>query len=662
MTMTRSGSKFTHHTDCPKCGSRDNLAVYEDGTGYCFSIMPDGSMCGYKKNVEDMEMEVGQESYAFHHEAAFRNLPRRGINKETCEYYRVTYADRKLYFPLYHEGRYVACKYRTPDKQFRWIQSSRQCKLFGLNTIVQFKKTLIITEGELDALAVHQMYQGQKWKHNVVSVVSGASGAVGDISTHIEYLSKFDKIYICFDNDEPGRIAAKACMDLFDPGKAYLVELPPQYKDPNEMLLAGAEREFYAAIEKAVANTPKGMLTQEEQVQGTLEYLFDPQNRKGIPTGFKHLDNLIGGFHKGEVIGVVGGTGTGKSRFVMDLAYNISIEADNPVKSYVIPLEMPYQHVMGLFLERYLGKPILSDPDNLDAFLQIEEHDKEKVLEAAKALTKGIGVYNHIGSLTIEGLETIIKSAVRSEGAQVVILDHKDQAVSGEGSADYRTIDHFMAKTQELAMSLGITIIVVSHQSRAQDDKDDVKASLNRIRGSQGFAQNCSCVLGLERPRDSQFLTVKTLKAHRLVGRYGEIVLKRDLQQFKYVEPQPIKVNEVADGEVEREEEVSEPVREERVSVQPVTGVNTNIRTEGGGVPSDLCAGLPPDNEDREKDIHRDKGETEGHGQKQIKAGTCFQSRAGLEALVSELQGKVIPQAPFSQLRLVGREKRIQVE
>lgn len=33
-------SRFIRHQSCPKCGSKDNLAIYEGGSGYCFG-------CGY---------------------------------------------------------------------------------------------------------------------------------------------------------------------------------------------------------------------------------------------------------------------------------------------------------------------------------------------------------------------------------------------------------------------------------------------------------------------------------------------------------------------------------------------------------------------------------------------------------------------------------------
>lgn len=35
-----NSSRFQHHEACPKCGSKDNLARYEGGSGYCFG-------CGY---------------------------------------------------------------------------------------------------------------------------------------------------------------------------------------------------------------------------------------------------------------------------------------------------------------------------------------------------------------------------------------------------------------------------------------------------------------------------------------------------------------------------------------------------------------------------------------------------------------------------------------
>ena len=31
-----SKSKYVRKTSCPECGSKDNMAIYDDGHGYCF--------------------------------------------------------------------------------------------------------------------------------------------------------------------------------------------------------------------------------------------------------------------------------------------------------------------------------------------------------------------------------------------------------------------------------------------------------------------------------------------------------------------------------------------------------------------------------------------------------------------------------------------------
>ena len=58
----QENSEFITHEPCPICNSRDNLARYSDGHGYCFG-------CGhYEKGKEDMEeTESDSEKFGMHH-------------------------------------------------------------------------------------------------------------------------------------------------------------------------------------------------------------------------------------------------------------------------------------------------------------------------------------------------------------------------------------------------------------------------------------------------------------------------------------------------------------------------------------------------------------------------------------------------------------------
>ena len=51
MDHTHEDSEFIQHEPCPKCGSRDNLARYDDGHAFCFG-------CNYREKAEGGEQKV----------------------------------------------------------------------------------------------------------------------------------------------------------------------------------------------------------------------------------------------------------------------------------------------------------------------------------------------------------------------------------------------------------------------------------------------------------------------------------------------------------------------------------------------------------------------------------------------------------------------------
>ena len=69
--------------------------------------------------------------------------------------------------------------------------------LFGLNTVGASDKEVVITEGEYDAMAVHQA--------TGLPAISLPNGATHLPSSVLRYLEQFEKIYLWMDEDEAGR-------------------------------------------------------------------------------------------------------------------------------------------------------------------------------------------------------------------------------------------------------------------------------------------------------------------------------------------------------------------------------------------------------------------------------------------------------------------------
>jgi twinkle protein len=89
-------SKMLSKTQCPKCASSggdnsgDNLAVYDDGHGYCFACeyyQPSGAKVIEEKVVQIDKKEKVPVKDNLVKNGSYMDLKGRGITKATCEKY-----------------------------------------------------------------------------------------------------------------------------------------------------------------------------------------------------------------------------------------------------------------------------------------------------------------------------------------------------------------------------------------------------------------------------------------------------------------------------------------------------------------------------------------------------------------------------------------------
>ena len=196
-------SEFLQHEPCPSCGSKDNLARYTDGHAYCFG-------CEYYEHAKKLE-EVMHNDLS---NIEYRPIVSRKINLDTCKKYNykfATYNSQLVHVADYGNNN---LKLRFKDKTFAWLGDAKQVGLFGENLFRDKGKRITIVEGELDCLSVSQVY-GNQWP--VVSLKNGAHSAAKDVAKSLEFLQGFTEVIICFDQDEPGKKAAKAVAELFQP-------------------------------------------------------------------------------------------------------------------------------------------------------------------------------------------------------------------------------------------------------------------------------------------------------------------------------------------------------------------------------------------------------------------------------------------------------------
>jgi len=511
---------FVRHEPCPDCGSKDNLARYSTGQGYCFSCGRWEAPSNGEDRVEKKEITIRENSMQ-QFQGNYGEIPDRNLGKEVTKKYGVTlqYGQdghiTKHCYPYYNKdtGEHIGNKIRTVEnKDFIYEGNSKSAGLFGENIFNEGGKFITITEGEIDAMAVHQMF-GNKFP--AVSLRSGASGASRDIKNSLEYLETFDTVVLCFDNDKPGEEAVKSVVDLFSPNKVKICKL--HRKDAGDMLMAGQIANFTRQWWDAKIYTPDGIVSGLD----TWDILMEDIEVESIPYPWSSLNDLTYGFRQGELVTITSGSGMGKSQMTRELEhYLLKTTTD---KIGILALEETSKVTT-------LG--VMSVEANLPLHLKVKDIPEEE-LRGYWENTFGQGrieLFDHFGSTSESNLLSKIRYLIKGLDCKWIILDHLSIVVSDqEGFLDERKqIDSVMTKLRQLVAETGIGMFLVSHLRRpmGKGHEEGSQISLSELRGSASIAQLSDIVIGLERNQQAEdelsrnTTTVRVLK-NRFSGLTG---------------------------------------------------------------------------------------------------------------------------------------------
>ena len=255
--------KIVHDPAHGGCGKR-TLGVFQQQDGrydgfcyYCNKVErnPYAAMADYtppKPRIKTQE-EI-QEELAGILEHPVRDLPDRGLNARTLQYYGVKvgldeqHAQEVVahYYPYTRKGQVVGYKVRmVQDKKFFFMGSASNLEPFGWVQAMKSNHTkLFITEGEIDAMSLFKIIMQCSTMQTPAAVISIPSGAssIAMLSDYVQDMrSKFKEIIFVPDGDEPGQLAVDNLLKLIPECKVATLPL----KDANEMLKAGREKECF---------------------------------------------------------------------------------------------------------------------------------------------------------------------------------------------------------------------------------------------------------------------------------------------------------------------------------------------------------------------------------------------------------------------------------
>jgi len=471
-------------TECPNCDSSDAFTIYEDG-GYCFS-------CNYSDKKVSKEMNdfnsiptaTSTNKLAEIMDLNSFAITSRGISKAVVDHFGIKMAVNpdgsggSHFYPYTKDGKVIAYKERQLPKTFYIQGDFKDTELFG-QTQAMGGKSLVITEGELDACAVAQAFYDKYGKiYPVVSIPSASGTKV--LLEQLSFIRRFETVVLFFDQDEAGQAAVEKAAKIIGAGRAKVAKLLE--KDPSDELLKHGSAKLLQAYWDAQTWSPAGIVVGEpiwDQFKARQEVESIP-----YPDCLNGLNEKLQGIRHGEITLFTSGTGSGKSTVIKEIALDLLAKTNDKIG--LISLE----ESVGDTAEKFISMSLQRSSMDLKAIPDAElRRGFEQVFKDERLV-----LLDHQGSCSDTSLLDKIEYMALM-GCKYLILDHITIAVSegSEGLGGNEAVDKLMSDLLKIVKKHNVWLGLISHLRKATGGNKSFEegnlASIDDIKGSGSIKQ-----------------------------------------------------------------------------------------------------------------------------------------------------------------------------
>ena len=524
-----------------KCASYD----WERGLGTCHNCNTSFQLHTYqRKGASEKEyvrptLQVNVDQPEFLSDKVIEWFKTRGIGTQTLIDLEVSEGlefmpqtgktENTIKFNYFMGDQLINVKYRDGRKNFKLYKGAEKV-FYNINSIVGYD-TCVITEGEMDVLALHEA--GIK---NCISVPNGAtlnSNNLDYLDNCIDYFEDKEKIILAVDSDEAGQALQSELVRRLGAEVCYLVSFD-DCKDANEYLQKHGKEKLQERINTA-RPVPLENVTTFKDIEDEVTDFVRNGFKKGYQVGLNNFDEIFSTY-TGQFITVTGIPSSGKSDFVdqMVVGYNRNYGWKT---AFASPENAPtYLHAHKLMRKTWEGMPTSADihgdkwntvanhvNDNY-FFIDMERYTLESVLRKGAELVKRKG----------------IKCLVIDPYNKVRDVDCKTEDVN-------RYTMEYLTKIETFAKKFDVLVFIVAHPTKMYKDKDGKieEPTMYNIKGGGEWYDASYHGILVHRDYDAKTVKAKVLKVKfQNLGENGaEAHFKWEHKSGCFIPFEPISIN-----------------------------------------------------------------------------------------------------------------------
>tara|TARA_B100000508_G_scaffold99156_1_gene77834 strand:- start:1117 stop:2496 length:1380 start_codon:yes stop_codon:yes gene_type:complete len=270
------------------------------------------------------------------------------------------------------------------------------------------------------------------------------------------------------------------------------------YSDPETVdeALDQAEKKIYNATQAPSAQKFRPIGSALSEAWERFEHLTEnPQDKRGVPSGFTALDNVLAGFQKSDLIILAARPSMGKTTFALDLARNAALQHE--AKVGIFSLEMSDQQLV----DRMLAAEAGVDSWKLRTGRLSNDSEFEALQQAMQKLDKAPIHIIDEASMNIVKMRSAARRLKNEYGLDMLIVDYlqlMSPTLTKGSDSMVQQITEISRSLKILAKEMDIPVIALSQLSRAVEQRGG-KPRLSDLRDSGSIEQDADVVMFIHR-------------------------------------------------------------------------------------------------------------------------------------------------------------------
>ena len=227
-----------------------------------------------------------------------------------------------------------------------------------------------------------------------------------------------------------------------------------------------------------------------------LDMLHKSKNElRGIPTGFRELDNLLAGFQKSDLVILAARPSMGKTSLALDIARQTAINHGTPV--CIFSLEMSSQQLV----DRMLAAQAQVSAWHLRTGRLSSDSDFDKIRDSLDKLSAAPIYIDDQAGNNILKMRSVARRLKSEKGLGLVVVDYLQLMVpTGARASDslVQQVTEISRSLKHMARELDVPVLALSQLNRAVEQRGG-KPRLSDLRDSGSIEQDADVVMFIHR-------------------------------------------------------------------------------------------------------------------------------------------------------------------